>query len=271
MASRKPSRKSLRPAAGKSVRLDSRAEESIAPATGGAWSPDLFDSNVALNRDLMRNIPGVRRSQELFDDLSADPADRAIAIAAEGAQRIATPSAVITRPLDYGTAITYSFDTAHWQATRFSDATRYGVWYGSLELETTVYETAWHWSRFVQDAFPAEDREIRTERRVFDVHCDAILIDLRGKVRRHPDLVSRTTYAFCQQVGRYVHDQGLNGLLTRSARCDGTNAALFRPERLSHVRDKLFLTYRYNPVSDRFIAERTPGKPWLRLCAGELG
>jgi hypothetical protein len=271
MASRKPSQKPLRPASKKSPRLEVPAAETAAPATGGAWSTDLFDSNIALNRDVMRNIPGVRRSQDLFDDLSDDPADRAIAIAAEGAQRIPTTSAVITRPLDYGTAITYSFDTAHWQASRFSDATRYGVWYGSLELETTVYETAWHWSRFVQDAFPAEDREIRTERRVFDVHCDAILIDLRGKARRHPELVSRTTYAFCQEVGRYVHDQGLNGLLTRSARCDGTNAALFRPERLSNVRDKLFLTYRYNPGTDRFDAERTPGKPWLRFRAGDLG
>jgi hypothetical protein len=271
MASRKPLQKALRPAPGKSPRRDAAGAEAAAPATRGAWPTDLFDSNVALNQDLMRNIPGVRRSQDLFDDLSDDAADRAIAIAAEGAQRIPTPSAVITRPLDYGTAITYSFDTAHWQASRFSDATRYGVWYGSLELETTVYETAWHWSRFVQDAFPAEDREIRTERRVFDVHCDAILVDLRGKVRRHPDLVSRTTYAFCQQVGRYAHEQGLNGLLTRSARCDGTNAALFRPERLSNARDKLFLTYRYNPVTDRFIAERTPGKPWLRFRAGDLG
>ena len=38
----------------------------------------------------MRNIPGVRRSQHLFDDLSADPADWDIAIAAESRQRLET-------------------------------------------------------------------------------------------------------------------------------------------------------------------------------------
>ena len=31
------------------------------------------------------------------------------------------------------------------QATRFSEGTTYGVWYGARELDTTVYETAWHW------------------------------------------------------------------------------------------------------------------------------
>ena len=41
--------------------------------------------------------------------------------------------------------ISYSFDSAHWQATRFSDGTTYGLWYGSLDVATTVYETAWHW------------------------------------------------------------------------------------------------------------------------------
>jgi hypothetical protein len=64
-----------------------------------------------------------------------------------------------------------------------------------------VYETAWHWSRFVRDSFCEEDRAIRSERRVFDVRCDALLIDLRGKEKSHPDLVDRKSYAFCQEVG----------------------------------------------------------------------
>ena len=53
-------------------------------------------------------------SQSLFDDLSPDPADWAIAIAAEGAERIPTAAALISRPFDYGTVISYSFDSAHW-------------------------------------------------------------------------------------------------------------------------------------------------------------
>lgn len=246
-------------------------EPSTAAASPAHGSADLFDSSVAFNADLVRNIPGIRTSQDLYDDLSSDPQDWAVAMAVEGQQRIPTASAAITRPFDYGTVITYALRSGHWQASRFSDATQFGVWYGSLDVETTVYETAWHWSRFVRDSYASENRDIVSERRVFDVRCDAILADLRGKEKRYPELVSRSSYAFCQAVGRTLQTQGLNGLLVQSARCDGINAALFRAERLSNVRDKQFLTYRYNPASDRFRVERTPGRTWLSFAASSLG
>jgi hypothetical protein len=232
---------------------------------------DLLSANVDFQDDLVRNIPGTRESQNLFDDLSSDPADWDVAIAAESAQRIPTAAALITRPYDYGSVISYTFDSAHWQATRFSDGSRYGVWYGSLAVATTVYETAWHWYRFVQDSFVGEDREIVTERRVFDVRCEALLIDLRGKEAAYPDLTSRATYAFTHQVGLYVHEQDLNGMLVRSARCDGTNAAIFKSQRLSDVRHRTYLTYRLNPVRDTFAAERTPGRKWLAFVPSTLG
>ncbi len=232
---------------------------------------DLVSANVDFHDDLVRNIPGTRASQHLFDDLSSDPADWEVAIAAEGAQRIPTAAALITRPFDYGSVVSYTFDSSHWQATRFSDGSRYGVWYGSLAVETTVYETAWHWYRFVLDSFAGEDREIVTERRVFDVRCDALLLDLRGKETAHPGLTSRTSYAFTQGVGRYAHEQSLNGLLVHSARCNGTNAAVFKPERLSNVRDRTYRTYRLNAVRDKFVAERTPGRKWLTLAPSTLG
>jgi hypothetical protein len=232
---------------------------------------DLLSANVNFRDDLVRNIPGTRESQNLFDDLSSDPADWEVAIAAEGAQRIPTASALITRPFDYGSVISYTFDTSHWQATRFSDGSLYGVWYGSLAVETTVYETAWHWYRFVLDSFAGEDREILTERRVFDVRCEALLIDLRGKEAGYPEITSRTSYAFTHRVGLYVHEQDLNGLLVRSARCDGTNGAIFRPERLSNVRHRTYLSYRLNAMRDSFAAERTPGRKWLTISPSTLG
>jgi hypothetical protein len=233
--------------------------------------PDLLAVNVDFHGDLVRNIPGIRASQDLFDDLSSDPADWDIAIAAEAADRLPTAAALITRPFDYGSVISYTFESAHWQETRFSDGTLYGVWYGSREIETTVYETAWHWYRFVQDSYPDEDREIVTERRVFDVRCDALLLDLRGKEASYPALVSRASYAFTQRVGRYVHDQGLNGLLVRSARCDGVNGAIFRPERLSNVRDRAYLRYRLNAARDTFAADRSSGRKWITLAPSTLG
>jgi hypothetical protein len=232
---------------------------------------DLFSANVDFHGGLVRNIPGARESRHLFDDLSSDPADWDIADASEGAQRYPTAAALITRPFDYGSVIAYSFDAAHWQATRFSDGTTYGVWYGSRAVETTVYETAWHWYRFVLDSFAGEDREIVTERRVFDVRCDALLIDVRGKEVAYRELTSRTSYAFTHRVGRYVHEQDLNGLLVHSARCDGINAAIFKAERLSNVRHRLYLTYRLNAVRDTFAAERTPRRKWLAFAPSRLG
>jgi hypothetical protein len=217
--------------------------------------------------DLVRNIQTIRVSQDLFDDLPGDPA---VAIAAEAAGRIPSESALITRPFDYGTVITYPFASFNGHATRFSDGLRYGVWYGSLELETTVYETVYHRHRFLQDAFAAEDREIRGERRVFDVRCDAILLDLRGKELREPRLLDRRDYGFAQPLGAYLQAQGSNGLLVKSARCDGMNAAIFRPEALSRVRDLCHLTYVMNPRQDLAVVQRTPGQTWLEIRPSTL-
>lgn len=215
--------------------------------------------------DLVRNIQTIRVSQDLFDDLSPERGDQAVAIAAEGAGRIPSEAPLITRPFDYGTVITYPFASFNGQGTRFSDGLRYGAWYGSLELETTVYETAYHRYRFLRDSFPSMDREIRAERRVFDVRCDAILIDLRGKEIAEPRLVERASYAYTQPLGAYLQAQGTNGLLARSARCDGMNAAIFRPAVLSRVRDLCHLTYIMNPAQDTATIERTPGETWLRI------
>jgi RES domain-containing protein len=221
--------------------------------------------------DLARNIKGIRVSQDLFDDLARDDADRGVAIAAENATRIPSGAPLITRPFEYGSVITYPFVPYNWQATRYSDGLAYGVWYGSPELETTVYETAFHWHRFVMDSFARLEREIAGERRVFSVRCEAILIDLRGKEALEPRLVDRKDYAFTWQLGRYLWERSQNGLLVRSARCDGTNAAVFRQEALSDARDLCFLTYRMNPAVDLVVVERAPGTTWLEIRPSALG
>ncbi len=231
---------------------------------------ELFSTNAEFHGDLVRNIPGIRRSQNLFDDLTSDPADWAVAVAAEASERIPTATAIATRPFDYGSVISYSFDAANWQSTRFSDGTRYGVWYGAFEVETTIYETAHHWRRFLLDTYGELDRVIVTDRRVCDVRCDALLIDMRGKHVEFPDLIRRDSYTFTHQVGRIVHDQDLSGLLVKSARCEGTNAAMFRAERLTNVRDKMFATYKVNVVRDTFVAERTRGRSWLSFAPSSL-
>jgi hypothetical protein len=225
----------------------------------------LCDRTVAVAGDLLRNLKGIRRSQDLFDDLSRDPADWAVAIEAADEAVAGTPSAVVTRPFDYGTVITWSFDPAHWVATRFSDGRRFGAWYGATDIETTVHETVYHWHRFLMDSFPDEDRCIAGERRVCTVRCDATLVDLRGRESEAPGLLDRRSYAFAQQVGAFVRDRGDAGLMVRSARCDGTNVAMFEPTKLSAVRERCFLTYFCRPREDRVVVERTPGRRWLEI------
>ena len=231
---------------------------------------DLCSANVDVHADLVRNIKTIRESQNLFDDLSSDPRDLAVAVAAEAEKRVPTQAAVVTRPFDYGTVLSHSFDPSSWQATRYGDARRFGVWYGALEVETTVYETVFHWHRFLMDSYAAEDRVITGERRVFDVRCDALLVDLRGKEVAFPDLVSRTSYAFTQSLGNFLVEQGANGILVRSARCEGVNGAIFRRDRLSNVRDRMFLTYRCNPAQDLCRVERTQSREWLQIRPSSL-
>ena len=226
---------------------------------------DLIREVADFHGDLVRNIQTIRVSQDLFDDLAPTAAGQAVAIAAEAAGRIPSESPLITRPFDYGAVITYPFASFNGHGTRFSDGLRYGVWYGSLDLETTVYETVYHRHRFLQDSFAGEDRVIIGERRVFEVRCDAILLDLRGKESNEAGLIDRRSYAFTQPLGAYLQGQGTNGLLVKSARSAGVNAAVFRPEPLSNVRDLCHLTYAMNPRRDLATVERVPGETWLEI------
>lgn len=220
--------------------------------------------------DLVRNIKGIRESQNLFDDLSEQPRDWTVAIAAEAAAYIPSPAPLITRPFDYGSVITYPFVNFNAQGTRFSDGLDYGVWYGSFDIETTVYETVHHWHDFVTDSFAGLDREIVGERRILRTRCDAILIDLRGKEAKEARLVERSDYTYTQRLGRYLKQQHQNGLLVRSARCSGVNAAVLTADVLSNVRDHCYLSYRLNPGRDAVRVERTPGRKWMEVQPSTL-
>src|SRR5688572_22950617 len=223
---------------------------------------------VRFDGDLARNIKGIRISQSLFDDLSADPADQAVAVLAESIERLPSEAPLITRPFDYGAVVTYPFVPHNWHATRWSDGLSYGVWYGSLELETTLYESVFHWHRFVMNAFPDIKKDVVGERRVLDVRCRALLIDLRGSDDAR--LVDRRDYSHTQRLGRYLHERSQNGLLARSARRQGVNAAVLDPRCLSDPRDSCFLTYRMAPAEDRVTVERTPGETWLEIRPSTL-
>jgi len=220
----------------------------------------LLTTVVTFSGHLVRNIKGIRESQNLFDDLGDDELDMAVAQAAESQGKVKSRAPLITRPFDYGTVITYPFLPQNWQETRFSDGLSYGVWYGSREMETTVHETVYHWRRFVTDSFSDLDREITADRRVFQVTCQGILVDLRGKEQQFPGLVSRDSYGFTQPLGAYLHEQRQNGLLTPSARCNGINSPIFNPAILSTPVDICFLAYRWNPAKGGEVTVERSGR-----------
>lgn len=202
---------------------------------------------LELDRDLFRNIVSLRRTQDLFDDLSTDPADWDAAIALEMAFKPATHRSaqpIIDRPFEeaeFIAAVQFPFD--YWSRSRFSRG-QFGVWYGSDSLRTTVHETVHHWrAGFLADAGLADYDGVTIERHVYLTHCRGAVIDLVSKQPEWPGLRA-DDHAFCQELGERLQHEGHPGVWTPSARCTGTNAALFTPRLLSSPRSHCYLTYR---------------------------
>jgi len=232
--------------------------------------PELLDRLVDHAGEVHRNIATIRESQDLLDDLSADPRERAFGeAAAERPSPLPDPrSPVILRPFEYGMGVPGATSRP---VSRFSDSTRFGVWYGSETLETTVHETVHHFRRRIEAMRAPIDEVVVAERRVFRVRLAGLLVDLRGKETKFPGLVDRASYAFTHRVGAYLHGQGQNGLLVRSARCEGTNVAVFDPRVLSDPRHHCYLTYRWRPGDAAVRVERTPGRRWMDVRAAADG
>lgn len=195
---------------------------------------------------LARNVVSLRESRDLFDDLSSDPDERAIATEAElnvkPPEYKITP-AVVHRPFgeaDWFSAIGFPFE--NWSESRFS-AGNYGVWYGAYSIEGTCYETAYHWYHGLLADAGFQKPGVSMERKVYWVHCDASLVDLRPEITTWPALIHGSDYSVTQRVGAQIHYDGHPGLITQSARCDDNVAALFTPKVLTAPRIACFLTY----------------------------
>ena len=238
---------------------------------------ELLTEVVRFKDDVFRNIVGIRESQDLYDDLTDNPDDYALAQAVEGDTKpTLTGSGIIDRPFDYG-VIDYPFETQNWAQTRFSDGS-FGVFYGSLNLETTIYETVYHTLQDLDAAnFLAQGESIIRERRVCLVEVDAILYDCTEKADDRPELIYPHDYRFTNDVGRYIHENDRDGLITRSARCDGVNTPIFRSDRLDRPRDHCFLSYTVDTANEVVLVERTIGQvsyeiPWSEYdLLGQLG
>lgn len=231
------------------------------------FPPEFFDKNTSLNEDTMRNIVSLRESINLFDELSDDPEDQAVAIQVElETKKDIYPStpATIHKGFIYNTAISYPYLTRPFLDTRFGDGS-YGVWYGSLDLVTTIYETAYHMFNAI---LSTEDYPniVKQERAVFTVHCRGILIDLTGNADKYPDMVSND-YSFCNLIGKKLQKEGHPGILYASARSDGVNLAVFNPQILSNPRKHCFLTYIFSTGDKKVRIEREVAKELLTIDA----
>lgn len=234
---------------------------------------DAFFAGLPLaevHQDVARNIKSIRVSQNLFDDLSDDPADWDMAQQHELATKPHTyesPVTMIDRPFeeaDWLNAIEFPF--RNWAASRFCDGS-FGIWYGSDWVETTVHETVHHWRGFLADAgfdglVPQGARDsITGERKVYWVRCDAALLDLRTRAGQYPDLIHPTDYRFTQQIGARLHREGHPGFVTPSARCVGENHGVLNRNVLSGPRFCCSLTYRL--TRDGVVVEREAGQTWM--------
>lgn len=225
-----------------------------------------------IHQDVARNIVSLRESQHLFDDLTNDPAHWLLAQKVEDEVKpppYSSRKPIIDRPFEdaqWFNAIDWPFK--HWQTSRFSDGS-FGVWYGSESVETTVYESAYHWYRGLLSDAGFEQMAVVAERKVYWVACNAALLDFRQVVADEPDLLHPSDYTFCQTVGSRIHREGHPGLLTQSVRRSaGENLAIFNPTVLSNPRQNCQLTYRL--LGGQIVVEKQPGATWITLSAAGL-
>ncbi len=221
-----------------------------------------------IHQGLFRNIVSLRESVDLFDDLTDNPEERLMAQQVEfhsKPQPYQSNFPEINRPFEdalWFNAITWPFK--NWQESRVSDGS-FGVWYGSDTVETTVYESAYHWSAgFLRDAGFDKEECVVIERKLYKVACDAALLDFRGVAHRYPGLSHKTDYSFTHAVGARIHREGHPGLLTMAVRhVGGVSYAIFNPNVLSSPRHHSQLTYRLQ--NGYITVEETPGITWLKI------
>ena len=227
---------------------------------------------AVIDRDVARNIVAFREPQNVFDDLSELAGEWKVAEQAQDEvglplHRSKTP--IIDRPFEdanWLNAIQWPFKNH--QQSRFSDGT-FGVWYGSETIETTVYESAFHWySGLLSDA-GFEREVVVSERKIYSVTCEASLLDCRKAVSAFPELLHPSDYSFTHSVGARIHHEGHPGLLIQSVRRpDGENVAVFNPAVLSNPNVIGDLTYKLS--GDHIVVERQPSKTWMSLDVNEL-
>jgi hypothetical protein len=219
----------------------------------------LFDRALDYHNDVFRNIRGIQESQDLFDDLSDDPQDWEAANHLDLQTHPAlTDVSVIQRSFDYSKNDFIDYPFEHITASRYSDGS-IPCWYGSETLITSIYETCYHFSQEIQDAYAFfyPEKIIAVDRRVALVHCEGLAFDLSHKAFEYPWLLDSTNYLECRKIGLRVAKEGHPLLIVPSARqSNGVNLVVFNQSNLSNARDYCYLQYVYNLAEGSIKAYR---------------
>lgn len=202
----------------------------------------LFEKSIKFNDFTKRNISYMNRSTDIFASISKNQDDLNAIDQITEIARLAASDKEELSDFYYTSAVGYPFETKPYMQTRYSDGS-YPVWYGSDSVKTSIYETVYHTVRYVfSEEGTKEEEKIVKKRSVFNVMCNAILIDLRGKQGDFPDIVS-DDYLFTHEIGKAMAEHELSGLISPSKRLkEGHNFSIFKqsvlhdPELLGHLR-----------------------------------
>lgn len=224
---------------------------------------DLISKNIIFQQDVYRNIikPWSEPNQPFKDIDDNDISLGSIAIAAmERIQR------------DMILHINRGFNTRG-DATRYGDGT-FGVWYGSLDVNTSIFETAYLMIK--QELAPEhEEMSIKRDRRVYKIFCDGVLVDLREKDNDFPSIISEE-YTFTQSVGQRL--RYMPGLIAPSARCRRThniqciaaNAVIFNINILNDYAEHVDLIYEFDCNKKEVFIQDKNLNPWFKISASQV-
>ena len=140
--------------------------------------------------------------------------------------------------------------------TRFSDGS-FPVFYSALDPATVEAEVC-HWLPY----YIGRPRTRRTAHYLrFSCTFEGLEKDLRPKIAEWPDIVHKSDYTFCNQLGAEAKRSGLDGLVTPSARCDGTNLPIFARAAISKPNWHDLVAITYDPDTDAVAIASQPVSP----------
>jgi hypothetical protein len=173
-----------------------------------------------------------------------DPADLAdvLAVLAAGAPVIIDPARAATGPGAGWVMLPF----LRLGPSRFTDGTRYGVFYAGRPQATAIAETTYHYARFLADS-----SEPATLLGVQMLRCSVrgVLVDIRGAQKSRPDLYDPdpANYGPAQRWADAHHRQGHEGIVYDSVRYRGGGCvAVFDPRCVTRCRLTGFFAYEWD-------------------------